>query len=282
MVTSSIQPKECLMLRKLLSVFILILALLSVSLVSLAGADSVIDYDPPVVNCNGASLTFYVPPMWTNNWLLDVDGTTVNSGNGTNFNDFPVGVTATNVGGIDDPFPFAAGTHTVSFFVSVFPGQSRGDARGTPLYSEIIDCDEDDDDDDTPVLMPGRVCFGPGEVAAAVYVTGTSVEIWTINNDLGELAIKVSKDDLYDEWTPGTAVLAAETDLHIHVELWVQANGFIRVLAGPDDEGKLFECVFGGRYSRVRSYFPGQVGPDELVPEEPEPTPTPSPTQTPV
>jgi hypothetical protein len=118
-------------------------------------------------------------------------------------------------------------------------------------------------------------------VAAAVFVTGSSVEVWTISNDLGELAIQITKDDLFAQYIPGTPVKVAESDQNIHVELWVQANGFARVLAGPDAEGKLFECVFGGRYSRVRSYFPGTIAPDEIVPDEPEPTPSPAPTQTP-
>ena len=133
----------------------------------------------------------------------------------------------------------------------------------------VGDDDDDDDDDDNPAApVPGRACFGPGEVAAAVFITGEAVEIWTIApDDSGELAIRYSLADLYALWVPGTPTKIAEADMHIHVELWIQANGYPRVTAGPDSEGKIFECVFGGRYSKVRSYFPGQIGPDEIVPE---------------
>lgn len=262
------------MVRRVLFVFVFVVlaALLSTVAFAQSDGDQLIDYDMPVVNCDGASITFRVPPWSSYDWTLEVDGQFVNGGSGFNQSDQLIEVTGSNVGAQVDPFPFTEGDHNATFFLGMGQQPGRG---GLPISTDFS-C-PDDDDDETPSLAPGRACFGPGEVAAAVYVTGSSVEVWTIANDLGELAIQIGKDELYDHYTPGTPVKVAETDVNIHVELWVQANGFIRVLAGPDAEGKLFECVFGGRYSRVRSYFPGQVGPDELVPDEPEPTPTPTP-----
>lgn len=258
------------MTRRLARVIVVLAALIVLAGTVSAGASPTVNYYNLVVDCNGASVTFDVAAGNYYMWNLDIDSTFVDQV-GPYFVSEATAITATNVGALNDPFPYTSGDH-----VAYFSLNDAVEFRAIAMFSVPFSCgpvgDDDDDDDDNPAApVPGRACFGPGEVAAAVFVTGEAVEVWTIApDDTGELAIRSSLDDLYALWVPGTPTKIAEADMYIHVELWMQANGFPRVVAGPDPEGKIFECVFGGRYSRVRSYFPGQIGPDEIVPEEPE------------
>ena len=261
------------MARRIMIGLVLLVALAALSGAVSAGAIPTVNYYNLVVDCTGASVTFDEAAGNYYLWSLDIDSTFVDQ-----VGPFPaqsaIAVTATNVGALNDPFPYTSGDH-----VAYFSLNDNVEFRAIAVFSVPFSCgpvgddDDDDDDDDTPVLVTGRACFAPGEVAAAVFITSDAVEVWTIApDDTGELAIRYTKDDLFAQWIPGTPVKVAEADHYIHVELWMQANGFPRVTAGPDSEGKLFDCVFGGRYSRVRSYFVGTIGPDEIIPDEPEST----------
>lgn len=222
------------------------------------------------INCSGVAVIFEVPSFFDYVWSITVDGQPIANGSGFNSGYTIIEVTATDSGSSLSPFPFTSGDHDISVFVSTGFEQYNSET-----IEETINCDptsNDDDDDDTPVLISGRVCFGPGEVAAAVYITRGAIEIWAIDpNDRGQLAIRVSEDELADlDYTPGTPLLIDESDLFIPIQLWRQANGLYRVLAGPDAEGKMFECAFGGAYSAVRSWLPGNEPSGELDSAQPE------------
>lgn len=132
----------------------------------------------------------------------------------------------------------------------------------------------------------GRVCFGPGSVAATVFLSPAGIEIYAISpSDAGELVMYFSQE--YLKTLParpsGDAFLIGDSDTYIPIEFYRNSNGYYRVVAGPDTEGKTFECTFGGSCSVERSWIGDANRPtDELVPECAAPiVPTAVPTSTP-
>ncbi|MBK9124846.1 MAG: hypothetical protein IPM16_17250 [Chloroflexi bacterium] len=222
--------------------------------------------------CSGVAVVYEVPSFTDYSWSVTVDGQLIANGSGFNQTYTTLEVTATDSGSQLSPFPFTSGDHVISVFVSTGFEQYNSVTVGDTINCDPTGDDDDDDDDDTPVLVSGRACFGPGEVAAAVYVTRGAIEIWAIDSsDRGQLAIRVSAAELEDlDYTPGTPLLIEESDLFISIQLWRQANGLYRVLVGPDGEGKMFECAFGGKYSAVRSWLPGNEPSGELDSAQPE------------
>jgi hypothetical protein len=121
--------------------------------------------------------------------------------------------------------------------------------------------------------VPGRpatglVCFGRGAVAAAVFVTGDSIDIYAIDpQDKGELVMSFTQEYLRTIPATGEARLLGDSDRHIAIEFYRNANRLYRMVAGPDAEGKFFECTFGGACSHERTWIgEGNRPTDEVVP----------------
>lgn len=131
----------------------------------------------------------------------------------------------------------------------------------------------------------GRVCFGPGAVPATVFFYPNRIEIYAIDsNDAGELVMSFTQEYLKSlpARPSGDAFLIGDSDVHIPIEFYRNSNGFYRVVAGPDSEGKTFECTFGGACSFERSWIGESNRPtDEIVPLCSEPVVQPQPTQSP-
>lgn len=139
----------------------------------------------------------------------------------------------------------------------------------------------------------GRVCFGPGAVPATVFFYPNRIEIYAIDaNDNGELVMSFTQE--YLKSLPanpaGQALLLGDSDVHIPIEFYRNSNGFYRIIAGADSEGKTFDCTFGGACSVERSWIGEENRPvDEIVPVcatsevvQPQPTQVPTGTPTPV
>lgn len=108
-----------------------------------------------------------------------------------------------------------------------------------------------------PVIANGnRICFAPGAVRAAVFMEPDRVEVYTINNqDRGELQMSFTQAYLITlPGRPTENLLLGKSDINIHVEMWRLTNGMYLVLAGPDGENKMHECIFGGSRASVRTY----------------------------
>lgn len=254
---------------RVLTIMAVFAALLLGVTVASAGANGVVIVSEQYT-CSGTAVVFEVPMFEMYHWEITVDGLPAAYGGGINASYTTLAITATDSGSPSSPFPFTSGNHDISVDIMIGAEQHNDATVG-----DTINCDptgDDDDDDDTPTLASGRTCFGPGEVAAAVYVTRGAIEVWAIDSsDRGQLAIRASADELEDlDYTPGTPLLIGESDLFIPIQLWRQANGLYRVLAGPDAEGKMFECAFGGAYAAVRSWLPGSEPSGELDSGQPE------------
>lgn len=114
-----------------------------------------------------------------------------------------------------------------------------------------------------PVIANGhRICFAPGAVRAAVFMEPDRIEVYTIDGfDRGELQFSFSQTYLVTlPGRPAQDLLMGSSEVNIHVEMWRLSNGQYRVLAGPDGENKMHECIFGGSSARVRTYaFTGET-----------------------
>jgi hypothetical protein len=141
--------------------------------------------------------------------------------------------------------------------------------------------------DDAVVPATGRVCFGPGAVRATVFAYGDWIEIYAIDaSDHGELVMMFTQSDLktLPARPEGPAILIAESERLIPIQFYRNSNGLYRVVAGPDNEDKYFECTFGGACSAERSWIGAANAPsNEVVPVcAPPVVPTPEPTLQPV
>lgn len=108
-----------------------------------------------------------------------------------------------------------------------------------------------------PVIANGnRICFAPGAVRAAVFMEPDRIEVYTINNqDRGELQMSFTQAYLITlPGRPAEDLLLGKSDINLHVEMWRLTNGMYLVLAGPDGENKMHECIFGGSRASVRTY----------------------------
>lgn len=133
--------------------------------------------------------------------------------------------------------------------------------------------------------VAGQICFGRGAVAATIFATGDRFDVYAIDpNDNGELVMSFTQE--YLKTLPPAddeARLLGDSDRHIPIEFYRNVNGFYRMVAGPDAEGKFFECTFGGACSHERTWIGEANRPaDEVVPvcqppAAPQPTGTPPP-----
>jgi acyl carrier protein len=146
-------------------------------------------------------------------------------------------------------------------------------------------------------IVTGLVCFGRGAVAATVFKTGDSIDIYAIDSlDNGELVMSFTQEYLRTLPVEDEARLLGDSDRHIPIEFYRNANRLYRMVAGPDAEGKFFECTFGGVCSHERTWIGEANRPtDEVVPVcdpvivptafatvTPQPTLTPTTTPMPV
>jgi hypothetical protein len=210
-------------------------------------------------------------------WEVAVDGSTVDSGNGNPYDD-----TITSVLGL--------AASPAAYFIQVtvnIPGYANGSASTEVTCSEPTATN-------TPTQTPtgtleptttaqpsatrepsvpgkpatGLVCFGRGAVAATVFVTGDSIDIYAIDPlDNGELVMSFTQEYLRTIPATGEARLLGDSDRHIAIEFYRNANRLYRMVAGPDAEGKFFECTFGGACSHERTWIgEGNRPTDEVVP----------------
>jgi len=126
-------------------------------------------------------------------------------------------------------------------------------SEGDVIVSENVSCGAD-------IADYGRICFGPGEVAAAIYLYPDGLEIYSIEDDAGVLSISISNETLYSTATdPSGDVAVATTDDVLPTTLYRQIDGNFRVVVGPEPvEGKTYECVFNVICAKTRSWLPGQ------------------------
>src|SRR5690606_26116915 len=118
--------------------------------------------------------------------------------------------------------------------------------------------------DNTPL----QICFGRGAVAATIYVTGDRFDIYAIDaQDNGELVMSFSQEYLRTIPAEGEARLLGESDRHIPISFYRNANRLYRMVAGPDAAGKFFECTFNAVCSHERTWVGETNRPtDEVVP----------------
>jgi hypothetical protein len=137
----------------------------------------------------------------------------------------------------------------------------------------------------------GQICFGRGAVAATVFVTGDSIDIYAIDPlDNGELVMSFTQEYLRTLPIEDEARLLGDSDRHIPIEFYRNANRLYRMVAGPDAEGKFFECTFDGACAYERTWIGEANRPtDEVVPvcapvivPTGQPTLAPLPTSTPL
>jgi hypothetical protein len=136
-------------------------------------------------------------------------------------------------------------------------------------------------------VATGQICFGRGAVAATVFIRGDSIDIYAIDPlDNGELVMSFTQEYLRTIPAGDEARLLGDSDRHIPIEFYRNANRLYRMVAGPDAEGKFFECTFGGACSHERTWIGEANRPtDEVVPvcaPVIEPTLVPLPTLTPL
>jgi hypothetical protein len=118
--------------------------------------------------------------------------------------------------------------------------------------------------DNTPL----QICFGRGAVAATVFGTSDRFDIYAINpQDKGELVMSFSQEYLRTLPADGEARLLGESDRHIPIEFYRNGNNWYRMVAGPDAEGKFFECTFDAVCAHERTWIgEGNRPTDEVVP----------------
>lgn len=208
------------------------------------------------------------------------------SSNGADFAEYEVAVDGSPVdAGFTGPYD---GTVTVGlglapraapYLIEVFlsiPGYANGSA------SAQIVCGEEPGEPSQ--VATGQICFGRGAVAATVFMTGSKIDIYAIDpQDNGELVMSFTQEYLRTIPATGEARLLGDSDRHIAIEFYRNANRLYRMVAGPDAEGKFFECTFGGACSHERTWIGEANRPtDEVVPVcGPVIVPTPQPTGTP-
>lgn len=139
------------------------------------------------------------------------------------------------------------------------------------VSSAILTCEAvvDPEEPETPVVVSGRVCFAPGEVAAAVFFYSTRLDIYSVQGEEGLLSLSLTDNELAE--FPASAsgdVLIAESSDVLPTQLYRRTDGNLRVVVGPEPlEGKTYECVIApGACALSRSWLPGQEPSSALDP----------------
>ncbi len=110
-------------------------------------------------------------------------------------------------------YTLPAGDYTI---VAVWDNTSQLNPVTEYTVSDDITCTEDTVESDY-----GRICFGSGEVASAVYLYPDGLEIYSIANDEGVLSISVSSEKLYGTASdPAGDVVIATADDVLATTLW--------------------------------------------------------------
>jgi hypothetical protein len=114
----------------------------------------------------------------------------------------------------------------------------------------------------------GQICFGRGAVAATLFATADRFDIYAIDaQDNGELVMSFTQEYLRTIPAEGEARLLGESDRHIPIAFYRNANRLYRMVAGPDAEGKFFECTFNAVCAHERTWIGEANRPtDEVVP----------------
>lgn len=241
-------------------------------------------------------------------WEVSVDGTTVESGM-----DSPWDGTITSVlslAGRPAPYlieatVFIPGYATGSASTEVVCSEPTATITPTPSITPTGTLEPTATGEPTSTRVPsvpgrpatGQICFGRGAVAATVFSTGDRFDIYAIDPlDNGELVMSFTQEYLRTIPATGEARLLGDSDRHIAIEFYRNANRLYRIVAGPDAEGKFFECTFGGACSHERTWVgEGNRPTDEVAPvcdpvimptalstNSPTATQTPIPTNTPM
>jgi hypothetical protein len=113
-----------------------------------------------------------------------------------------------------------------------------------------------------------QICFGRGAAAATVFASADRFDIYAIDaQDKGELVMSFSQEYLRTIPAEGEARLLGESDRHIPIAFYRNANRLYRMVAGPDAEGKFFECTFNAVCAHERTWIGETNRPtDEIVP----------------
>lgn len=113
-----------------------------------------------------------------------------------------------------------------------------------------------------------QICFGRGAAAATVFASADRFDIYAIDaQDKGELVMSFSQEYLRTIPAEGEARLLGESDRHIPIAFYRNANRLYRMVAGPDTEGKFFECTFNAVCAHERTWIGETNRPtDEIVP----------------
>lgn len=94
---------------------------------------------------------------------------------------------------------------------------------------------------------PQRICYGTGEVRAAIFANDRGgFDVYGINDDdAGNLIKSYSEDELAAlEETPAKDLLMLENDDYVNLSLYKLTTGEYLVNAGPDAIGKVYSCKF--------------------------------------
>lgn len=179
---------------------------------------------------------------------------------GSDFGSFTVTANGEVIGFINETSPFGEdGPYTVTYTLPAgdytIVATWTNDSTTTETVTVDLSCAGE------PVVTEyGRICFGPGEVASAVYLYPDRLNIYSIANDEGNLSIAISTDDLFSVAPDpaGDVVIATANDV-LPTTLYRQIDGNFRVVVGPEPlESKSYECVFNVGCSKTRSWLPGE------------------------
>lgn len=139
------------------------------------------------------------------------------------------------------------------------------------VSSALLTCEAvvEPEEPETPVVVSGRVCFAPGEVASAVFFYSSRLDIYSIRGEEGLFSLRLTSDELAE--FPASAsgdVLIAEVNDVLPTQLYRRTDGNLRIVVGPEPlEGKTYECVIApGACALSRSWLPGQEPSSALDP----------------
>lgn len=225
------------LIRRMLAVSVMVMALLALAV----PASAVATLTTVSVSCT--SVTVSGTNQFSNGndfstLTITANGVTVYESSPFEFNPFEIDATI--------PLDLAPGLYDIVVTWDISPDSD--------YYVTTIACAEE------PVEpLFGQICFGAGEVAAAVYIYPEEFEIYSIANDNGLLSIRLTSEALYTSpFSRGGDTLIAEAETVLPITLSRQSNGNFRVLVGPEPrENKVYECVFNAICSRTRSWVVG-------------------------
>ncbi|MCU0466522.1 MAG: hypothetical protein MUF38_18390 [Anaerolineae bacterium] len=139
------------------------------------------------------------------------------------------------------------------------------------VSSAFLTCEAvvDPEEPETPVVVSGRVCFAPGEVASAVFFYSSRLDIYSIRGQEGLFSLRLTSDELaaFPASAAGDVLIAEFNDV-LPTQVSRRTDGNLRIVVGPEPlEGKTYECVIApGSCALSRSWLPGQEPSSALDP----------------